>query len=222
MKTMILAAGRGQRMRPLTDSVPKPLLRIGGKPMIAHLIERLVRAGLTDLVINHAHLGYQLVDELGDGARYGARIEYSAETEGGLETGGGVFRALPLITSDPFAVVNGDIWTDYPFERLPRTLVGLAHLVLVDNPEHHPAGDFVLNGTVVHDAGGARLTFSGIGVYRRDLFAGCQPGKFPLAPLLRSAMRENAVSGERYDGFWCDVGTPERLKDLNRDPGFTL
>ncbi len=208
---MILAAGRGERMRPLTDTVPKPLLPIAGKPLLEHLIERLARAGLRDLVINHSHLGEQIVRYFGDGVRWSVRIAYSPEVQGGLETGGGIFQALPLIGSDPFVVVNGDIWTDYPFEQLPHSFDGLAHLVLVDNPPQHATGDFVLRDGKVTDVGEARLTFSGIGVYHRSLFADCHAGKFPLAPLLRAAMGHNRVTGEHYRGQWLDIGTPERL-----------
>ncbi len=214
---MILAAGRGERMRPLSDSVPKPLLEAGGKPLIAHLIERLARAGIRDLVINHSHLGEQVERYLGDGRRYGVRIAYSHEAGGGLETGGGIFKALPLINTDPFLVVNGDIWTDYPFERLPARIAGSAHLVLVDNPPQHPRGDFALRDGRVHAEGEPRLTFSGIGLYARALFAQCQPGKFPLAPLLRAAMAQGQVSGERYAGDWRDIGTPQRLEELDRE-----
>lgn len=217
MKVMILAAGRGERMRPLSDAVPKPLLEAGGKPLIVHLIERLVHAGLSDLVINHSHLGEKISAYLGDGGRYGASIVYSHEEGGGLETGGGIFKALPLIDSDPFVVVNGDIWSDFPFDRLPSRLEGLAHLVLVDNPPQHPSGDFSLRDGRVSDQGEPRLTFSGIGVYARALFAGCHPGKFPLAPLLREAMTRHQVSGEYYTGRWQDVGTPQRLAALDRE-----
>ena len=217
MKTMILAAGRGERMRPLTDVTPKPLLALSGKPLLVQLIERLARAGLRDLVINHAHLGEQIVDLIGDGDRYGVRVTYSPEGEGGLETGGGILHALPLIASDTFLVVNGDIWTDYPFERLPRMPAGLVHLVLVDNPEHHPAGDFALMGDRVQVEGSRRFTFSGIGVYRRALFAECRPGRFALAPLLRAAMARGEVTGEYYGGRWADIGTPERLAMLERE-----
>jgi MurNAc alpha-1-phosphate uridylyltransferase len=217
MKTMILAAGRGERMRPLTDTIPKPLLRVAGKPLLVHLIDSLVRAGLDDLIINHAYLGDQIVDFLGDGTRFGARITYSREDSGGLEVGGGIFNALPLITSDPFVVVNGDVWTDYPFERLPRSVGELAHLVVVDNPPHHPGGDFVLSSGMLKDEGEPRLTYSGIGVYRHAFFNGCRPGKFPLAPLLRAAMAKGAVSGEHYRGQWLDIGTPQRLEALNRE-----
>jgi MurNAc alpha-1-phosphate uridylyltransferase len=217
MKAMILAAGRGERMRPLTDTVPKPLLEAGGKPLIVHLIERLARAGFRELVVNHSHLGGQITARLGDGAAYGVRLTFSHEEGGGLETGGGIFKALALIDTDPFLVVNGDIWTDYPFERLPTRLTGLAHLVLVDNPPQHPQGDFVLQHGRVVSEGGPRLTFSGIGVYARALFAGCQAGKFPLAPLLRRAMQAGQVSGERYPGQWRDIGTPQRLQELDRE-----
>jgi N-acetyl-alpha-D-muramate 1-phosphate uridylyltransferase len=217
MKVMILAAGRGERMRPLSDTVPKPLLEAGGKPLIVHLIERLVRAGLRDMVINHSHLGEKISAYLDDGGRYGACIVYSHEEGGGLETGGGIFKALPLIDSDPFVVVNGDIWTDFPFDRLPSRLEGLAHLVLVDNPPQHPAGDFSLRNGRVSGEGEPRLTFSGIGVYARALFTGCRPGKFPLAPLLRGAMKQGRVSGEHYTGRWRDVGTPQRLAELDRE-----
>lgn len=215
MRVMILAAGRGERMRPLTDRVPKPLLAVGGKPLIVHLIEGLKGGGLTDIVINVAHLAPLLEAELGDGAALGVRISYSREPDGPLETGGGIHRALPLL-SDPFVVVNGDIWTDYPFGRLPRELTGKAHLVLVDNRPHHPAGDFALMGNRVVADGAVRLTYSGIGVYRPALFAHAKPGRFPLAPLLREAMTASAVSGEHYRGRWEDVGTPERLQALDQ------
>lgn len=215
MKAMILAAGRGERMRPLTDNLPKPLLQVGDKSLIERLIEALVHAGVRDIVINHAHLGQQIVEVLGDGQRYAARIIYSHESGGGLETGGGILQAMHLL-DDPFLVVNGDILTDFPFERLPPTLSGLAHLVLVDNPPHHPQGDFVLVGQRVQAEGPARLTFSGVGVYSKELFKGCIPGKFPLAPLLRAAMARGEVTGEHYAGDWWDIGTPERLDQLDR------
>ena len=217
LKVMILAAGRGERMRPLSDTVPKPLLEAGGKPLIVHLIEGLVRHGLRDLVINHSHLGEKISAYLGDGGRYGVRVVYSHEEGGGLETGGGIFKALSLIGTDPFMVINGDIWTDYPFDRLPARLDGLAHLVLVDNPPQHPQGDFALRKGKLFAEGAPCLTFSGIGVYARALFAECRPGKFPLAPLLRAAMARGLVSGEHYTGRWRDVGTPQRLADLDRE-----
>ena len=223
MKVLILAAGRGERMRPLTDHTPKALLQAGGKSLIQHLIEALARADLRDLVLNHAYLGGQIVAALGDGRAQGVRIAYSPEPEGALETGGGILRALPKLDSDPFVVVNADIWTDYPFNRLPRHLAGLAHLVLVNNPAHHSAGDFILKQGRVYapssGAGGgeARLTFSGIGVYRHAMFEGCTQARFPLAPLLRSAMERGEVTGEHYAGRWRDIGTPERLAELDQE-----
>ena len=216
MKAMILAAGRGERMRPLTDHTPKALLQAGGKGLIEHQIESLAAAGFHDLVINHAHLGSQLETALGDGGRYGAHIRWSREPDEALETGGGIFQALALLDSEYFLVVNADLWTDYPFARLNRRIEGLAYLVLVDNPPQHAQGDFVLTGGRVLAAGAPRLTFSGIGVYHRDLFKDCRPGRFPLAPLLRAAMAAGKVSGEHYTGVWRDIGTPERLAELDR------
>jgi MurNAc alpha-1-phosphate uridylyltransferase len=233
MKAMILAAGRGERMRPLTDHTPKPLLRAGGKPLIAWHIERLVRAGITELVINHAHLGIQIEQELGDGGRFGATIRYSDEGTA-LETAGGIAYALPLLGDEPFAVVNGDIYCDYDFAHLPQRAATLAagsdmaHLVLVDNPAHHPEGDFTLqNGRVIgsalstqHSALGTQhsaLTFSGIGLYHPSLFAHIPRGsKAPLAPLLREQIVLEKVSGEHHRGVWIDVGTPQRLEELDR------
>ena len=211
---MILAAGRGERMRPLTDHTPKPLLEAGGRPLIGHHLAALARAGVREVVVNHAHLGAQIEQALGDGAAYGLRIRYSPE-EVALETGGGIFRALPLLGPDPFIVVNGDVWTDFDPARLRLADADLAHLVLVDNPAHHPAGDFVLAGDRVREDGGPRLTFSGVGVYRPALFDGCAPGRFPLAPLLRAAIAVGRVSGEHHRGRWVDVGTPERLAALD-------
>ena len=214
MRAMILAAGRGERMRPLTDRVPKPLLVAGGKPLIVHLIEGLKRGGITDLVINVAYLASLIEAEIGDGAALGVRITYSREPDGPLETGGGIHRALSLL-SDPFVVINGDIWTDYPFAQLPRDIRGNAHVILVDYRPHHPAGDFVLTGNRVVADGPVRLTYSGIGVYRPALFAHMKPGRFPLAPLLRTAMLAGEVSGEHFPGGWEDIGTPERLRALD-------
>lgn len=211
MKAMILAAGRGERMRPFTDHTPKPLLPVGGKPLLQWHVEALVAAGLCDIVINHAWLGVQIEAALGDGRHLGAVIRYSAEGDTALETGGGIFKALPLLGDAPFVVVNADIMTDYPFARLPANPAGLAHLVLVPNPPHHPRGDFHLSHDQVTAEDEPRLTFSGIGVYHPDLFRGQQPGRFPLAPLLRQAMAANRVSGELHAGRWVDVGTPERL-----------
>lgn len=214
---MILAAGRGQRMRPLTDHTPKPLLLVAGKPLIVHHLEALYTAGFRELVINTGHLGEQLPAALGDGARWGVQIRYSAEPPEALETGGGILQALPLLGPEPFLVVNGDVWTDYPFARLPTVLGGLAHLVLVDNPPHHPQGDFALlnEGGKVDSTGERWFTFSGISLLRPELFADCTPGRFPLAPLLRIAMAAGAVTGEYYPGRWRDIGTPERLAELD-------
>jgi MurNAc alpha-1-phosphate uridylyltransferase len=215
MRAMILAAGRGERMRPLTDKVPKPLLPAGGKPLILHLIAGLAAAGVRELVINHAHLGEQIEERLGDGSPWGVAIRYSPEGRA-LETGGGIFRALPLLGPDPFLVVNGDIWTDLDFARLHLAEGRLAHLVLVDNPAHHPHGDFTLRGVDVLTEGEPRYTFAGVGIYHPDLFQGCTPGAFPLAPLLRSAMAEGRVSGEHFAGRWLDIGTPARLQALDQ------
>jgi MurNAc alpha-1-phosphate uridylyltransferase len=184
--------------------------------MIERHILALARAGITELVINHAHLGEQLVAALGDGHAYGVGITWSAEPEGALETAGGIFNALPLLGDAPFLVVNADIWTDFPFSGLAEDIDGLAHLVMVDNPVHNPGGDFSLSGGRLARRGPAMLTFSGIGVYRPALFAGCSPGAFPLAPLLRKAMDAEQVSGEHYRGGWFDIGTPERLEAVNR------
>lgn len=215
---MILAAGRGERMRPLTDHTPKPLLPVAGKPLIVWHIERLAAAGYTDLVINHAHLGQQIETALGDGSRWDVRLHYSAEGEGkALETGGGIYRALDLLGDRPFLVINGDVFTDLDFASLDMPAHCLAHLVLVDNPEHHPAGDFHLADGKVSQHTGIRLTFSGIGLYHRDLFQGCQPGAFPLAPLLRQAMDVGKVCGSQHTGHWIDVGTPTRYAKLNED-----
>jgi MurNAc alpha-1-phosphate uridylyltransferase len=215
MKAMILAAGRGERMRPLTDATPKALLRVGGQALIERHVHALARAGVTELVINHAHLGDQIVQALGDGAAWGVRITYSAETGAALETGGGIFRALPLLGPAPFVAVNADIWTDYDFAALPREPGGLAHLVMVDNPPQHPGGDFSLAAGRLAQRGPAMLTFSGIGVYRPALFDGCTPGAFPLAPLLRRAMDAGRVTGEHHTGRWYDIGTPARLAAIN-------
>lgn len=218
MKAMILAAGRGERMRPLTDRTPKPLLRVAGRPLIEYHLRGLAAAGVDDIVINLSHLAAQVEQALGDGGRFGVRIRYCHEGDPPLETGGGILHALPMLGDQPFVVINGDVWTDFPFAALcQRELPGLAHLVLVDNPEHHPEGDFVLEGSqVLADADAPALTFSGIGLYSPRLFDGCGAGRFPLAPLLRRAMESGRVSGERYGGRWLDVGTPERLAWLDR------
>ncbi len=223
---MILAAGRGERMRPLTDHTPKPLLEAGGKALIVWHIERLVASGVTELVINHAHLGAQIEAALGDGARFGARIRYSPETSA-LETAGGIANALPLLAGDddaPFAVINGDVYCDYDFAGLSERAAALhangdlAHLVLVDNPPHHPAGDFALrDGRITASTMNPELlTFSGVGIYHPRLFAGIARGTVaPLAPLLREAIAQHKVSGEHHRGIWVDVGTPQRLAELD-------
>lgn len=216
MKAMILAAGRGERMRPLTDHTPKPLLSVADKPLIVHTINQLVAAGFDSLVINHAHLGEQIERALGDGSQFGVSIAYSPEADGALETAGGIVNALPLLGTKPFLVINGDIATNFPFATLKNIPIDLAHLVLVDNPEHHPQGDFCLgNSGQVSDGSTEKLTFSGIGVYHPDLFKGVAPGKSKLAPLLRAGMAEGRVSGQKFNGFWMDVGTPQRLQELD-------
>ncbi len=213
---MILAAGRGERMRPLTDRLPKPLLPVAGRPLIEHHIEALMQAGFKELVINHAHLGKQIETTLGDGQRWGITILYSPEPAGALETGGGIFKALPLLGDAPFVVINGDIWTDYDLTQLITLEHKLAHLILVDNPAHNPEGDFLLsNDGLCSEGRGKRLTFSCIGIYHPVLFAGCKSGAFPLAPVLKAAMAQGRVSGEHYTGRWVDVGTPQRLEELN-------
>lgn len=217
MKAMILAAGKGERLRPLTLHTPKPLVRAGGVPLIEYHVRALARAGFTELVINHAWLGQQIEDYLGDGSRFGVSIAYSAEGEP-LETGGGILQALPLLGDQPFVLINGDIFTDYPFAELRRPLVGLAHLVLVDNPGHHVKGDFCLQHGRVTDAqpGQDSLTYSGMAVLSPALFAACEAGVFSLAPLLRAAMAAGQVTGERFAGCWVDVGTHERLAHVER------
>ena len=218
MKAMILAAGRGERMRPLTDTVPKPLLQAGGKPLIVHAIEALRLAGVTDIVINHAHLGEEIERVLGDGGAHGVKLRYSPETEA-LETAGGIAKALPLLGPHPFIVANGDVHSDFDFSRLVDALApeSLAHLVLVPNPDHHPDGDFALDGGLVRLGNGPKSTFSGIGVYRPELFRGIVPGeKARLAPRLRTAIDGGQVSCELHAGHWRDIGTPERLAEIDR------
>ncbi len=214
-KAMILAAGRGERMRPLTDTMPKPLLEAGGKRLIEYHLQNLQLAGFTEVVINHAWLGEKIEAVLGDGSRYGLQIHYSPETEA-LETAGGIINALSLLGEEPFVVVNGDIYCDYDFQNLPQTIAGLAHLVLVPNPVQHPEGDFVLSADGwVQDQGEPRLTFSGIGLYHPAFFSDCTPGRQALAPLLRQHMQQQQVTGELYQGHWYDIGTPERLQALD-------
>ncbi|WP_456380062.1 N-acetylmuramate alpha-1-phosphate uridylyltransferase MurU [Thiolapillus sp.] len=215
---MILAAGRGERLRPLTDHTPKPLLKVAGKPLIVWHLEKLAEAGCRLVVINHAHLGAQIEDALGDGRRWGLRIRYSAEGSGrALETGGGICKALPLLGGGPFMVINGDIFTKLDYATLELPEHSLAHLILVDNPGHHPGGDFVLENGVVQATGAPRLTFSGIGVYHPRLFAGCEAKPFTLGSLLRRQLPGGKISGSHYHGYWLDVGTPERYQLLHRE-----
>ena len=228
MRALVLAAGLGERMRPLTNTTPKPLLLAGGKPLIAWHLEKLAAIGVTDVVVNTSWLASEFPKGLGDGSRWGLNLHFSYEGPIPLETGGGMLNALSLLGDAPFIAVNGDVWTDFDFARLPREPRGVAHLVLVDNPPQHPGGDFILRGDAVRDADdGERLTFSGIGVYRPALFDGWRgvigsapgvdedPPRFKLAPLLRAAMRRDRVTGEHHRGRWTDVGTPERLAQLN-------
>lgn len=216
MKAMILAAGRGERMRPLTDHTPKPLLLAAGKPLIEHTITQLVAAGFYDIVINHAHLGLQIETRLGNGNQFGASISYSSEGEQALETAGGIINAMHLLGDEVFLVVNGDIATDFPFAELKNLTVDLAHLVLVDNPAHNTQGDFGLDSTgLVLSNGVEQLTFSGIGLYRPELFKNIPNGPSKLAPLLRKAIAERRVSGQKMNSFWMDIGTPERLQELD-------
>ena len=217
MKAMILAAGRGERMGPLTRSVPKPLLEAGGRPLIEHQVGRLAGAGFRDIVVNLAWLGERIAARLGDGSRLGVRIRYSREPEGALDTGGGIRRALPLLGGGRFVTVNADVWSDYPFEKLRDAAAGDGRIVLVDNPAHHPEGDFALapDGRVSGAAHG-RLTFSGIGCYHPRLFAAREAGRFPLAVVLHDAVEAGALTGEHHRGEWIDAGTPARLAALDR------
>ncbi|MEE9444377.1 MAG: nucleotidyltransferase family protein [Cocleimonas sp.] len=226
MKAMILAAGHGTRMRPLTNHTPKPLLKVGGKPLIVWHIEKLKKAGFQDIVINIAWLGEKIPKALGDGTKLGVNIFYSDEQEdGALETAGGIIKALPLLSTvlsttrdEPFLVTNGDVWCDYPYQpQNPLKEGKLAHLILVNNPPHHPQGDFALLQNQVENEGKTKFTFSGIGYYHPYLFNNLEPGKRPLAPLLREAMNKGQVTGELFSGDWRDIGTPERLAELDQD-----
>ena len=220
MKAMILAAGLGTRMRPLTDNTPKPLLLCAGKPLIVYHIEALVAAGVTDIVINHAYLGEQIVAALGDGSAYGARIEYSPEGEP-MDTGAGIANALPLLGEAPFILTNGDIWTDFDYRELVDKQIGLAYLVMVDNPAHNPQGDFVLSNdrqllVASNDGSGTGLTYSGISLLDPRLFAESPCTPFPLKQPLVAAMQQQHVTGQHFEGRWVDVGTPERLRELEQ------
>jgi MurNAc alpha-1-phosphate uridylyltransferase len=223
MKAMILAAGLGTRMRPLTDRTPKPMLLVAGKPLIEYHVRNCARAGVTEIVINHAYLGEQIENYLGDGKKFGCAIEYSREGEP-LDTGGGIFRALPLLGKKPFIAMNADAWTDYPFgnlldvslEKMSGKEAVLAHLVMTDNPSQHPQGDFYLRDGLLSDAGeGDKLTWTGLRIIDPVLFANCSDGVFSIVPLLKKAMSEGRVSGEYYGGRWFDIGTPQRLREIN-------
>lgn len=220
MKAMILAAGRGERMRPLTDVTPKPLLQAGQHCLIEYHLYKLAEAGIKDVVINVAWLGQKIIDELGRGDKYQLNISYSNEGDHALETAGGIYNALPLL-GDQFIVVNGDIWTDYPFSRLMQMdLKDKAHLVLVENPQHHTAGDFAirdgrLREDVVEKSIAEKFTFSGIGLYSKDFFSASKKGKYPLAPMIRQYIQHDQISGEVYRGKWFDIGTPQRLEELS-------
>jgi MurNAc alpha-1-phosphate uridylyltransferase len=215
MKAMILAAGRGERLRPITDSLPKPLVRVGGRSLIAWHLAALARAGIREVVINLSWLGEQLRAALGDGQRYGVTITYSEEGPVPLETGGGILRALPRLGPGPFLVVSGDIWTDIDFARVKLEPDAHAHLVLIPNPPHHPHGDFGLEGDRVINRDSERLTYANVGIYRPEFFDGCPAGRFPLLQPLNRAINACLVRGEIHQGQWCDVGTPERLAELD-------
>ena len=218
MKAMILAAGRGERMRPLTDTLPKPLLEVHGKPLIVHHLENLSKSGFKDVIINIAHLGYKIPEALGDGSRWGLTISYSDEQESGaLESLGGIVKALPLLGDEPFLVVNGDVFCDYAFEYDFDLSDKMAHLILVPNPPHNEKGDFGLEGSLVCNKSDDMVTFSGIGYYNPKIFKNSEPTKAPLAPLLRKMIEKKEISGELYRGIWHDIGTPQRLQTINEN-----
>lgn len=220
MKVMILAAGRGERMRPLTDNTPKPLLMAGSRRLIEYHLINLAKAGFEEVVINVAWLGQQIIDTIGNGENYNLNITYSNENDEALETGGGIYNALPLLGEKPFLVVNGDVWTDYPFQNLyDYPLTDKAHLVLVNNPAHHPDGDFYLRADRINECGSEKFTYSGIGVYSADFFSQQNNRKFSLAPMIRQAISENKISGELFSGNWMDIGTQQRLHDLIKISG---
>lgn len=213
---LIFAAGLGERMRPLTDHTPKPLLPVGGKPLIEWHLEKLAAIDVRYVVINTSHLAEQFPDVLGDGSRWGLRIRYAYEGPTPLETGGGMFNALPLLGPEPFIAVSADIYSDYDYAALPLQPAGLAHLVMVPNPDWHATGDFVLSNDQLSENGeGQRLTFGNIGVYRPQFLQGQHPGRFKLLPLYQQAMRDRQLSGERYDGFWRNLGNPAQLNELD-------
>ena len=217
MKAMVLAAGRGERMRPITDTLPKPLVPVAGKPLISYHLERLAAAGVRDVVVNLSWLGERIRAALGDGGDYGLSISYSEEGPVPLETGGGIFKALPLLGPGPFLVVNGDTWSDIDYSRLALEDGANGRIVLVQNPTHNLRGDFGVEGDVVVDRPTDRFTYSGVGVYRPEFFDGCSPGRFPMLPLLKRAIAARILRGEVHGGEWCDVGTPERLASLDAE-----
>lgn len=219
MKAIILAAGLGQRMRPLTDCIPKPLLPVGKITLIEYHIQALAKAGIKEIIINISYHPEQFLEKLGDGSRYGVNITYSREPEQDpLEVGGGIFQALPLLGNAPFIGVSADLWTDYSFIDLPQTLSGLAHLVLVDNPYHHQKGDYSLKDNHVILPQEKTYNFAGIGVYDPKLWQDCKAGKFQIAPLFISAIKKNLITGEYYNGIWKNIGTVKQLQDLNKNP----
>jgi MurNAc alpha-1-phosphate uridylyltransferase len=215
MRAMILAAGRGERMRPLTDKVPKPLLEVAGKALIVHQIEALEEAGIREIVINTGHLGEQIQYELGTGSSFGVDIYYSDEGENILETAGGIIKALPLLGEDPFIVTNADIYTDFDYQSLPEEPDYDGHLVLVDNPPHNLEGDFAFENGRIIEQGKQKLTYSGIGIFYPHFFENCTPGRAPLAPLLHQSAKAKQLSGQHFTGFWFDIGTPARLMEVN-------
>ena len=217
MKAMVLAAGRGERMRPITDTLPKPLVPVAGKPLIGYHLERLAAAGVREVVVNLSWLGDRIRAALGDGRDYRLSISYSEEGPVPLETGGGIFKALPLLGPGPFLVVNGDTWSDIDYVRLALEDGANGRIVLVPNPTHNSRGDFGVEGDVVVDRETDRFTYSGVGVYRPEFFDGCSPGRFPMLPLLKRAIAARLLRGEVHPGEWCDVGTPERLATLDAD-----
>jgi MurNAc alpha-1-phosphate uridylyltransferase len=216
MKAMILAAGRGERMRPLSDHTPKPLLEIHGKALIVWHIEKLASIGFKEIIINIAHLGYKIPLALGDGSKWGVKLIYSNEQkEGALESAGGIIKALPLLGDETFLVINGDIWCDYEFDINFDLGDNLAHLILVPNPKHNPDGDFAIEDNRLFNYGEKKQTFSGIGYYSPKLFEGLTSQKSELAPLLREAIQKDKISGSLHTGRWYDIGTPQRLKEIN-------
>lgn len=219
MKAMILAAGRGDRMRPLTDSIPKPLLQIRGKSLIEYRLDSLRAAGIRECIINLSYLGSQIREHLGDGSRWGMLIHYSEEGDRPLESAGGIVHALPLLGDNPFILTNADVWTDFDFNKLPNTVIDYAYLIMVKNPPHNATGDFYYKDGKLRERGGRKLTYSGIGVYKPDMFRNCTPGRQQLKPLLLQAISQNKVSAEYYKGIWTDIGTLDRLSQIEQSGG---